>query len=85
MKQESELYKFLASARNLVSRMPKYNSKFSNRIYNNHQKMIILVFRQRMKITYREIVWFLKFSVVARTLLKLKKVPDYSTLAKFHK
>lgn len=85
MEQESELYKFLASARNLVSLMPKYNSKFSNRIYDNHQKMIILILRQKMKMTYRGIVKFLQFSVVARALLKLKSVPNYSTLVKFHK
>ena len=85
MKKISELKTFLLSARRLVSKMPKYNSKFSNRIYDNHQKMIILVFRQRMKMTYREIVRFLKFSVVARALLKLKSVPDHSTLVKFHR
>ena len=85
MKEQSELYKFLASARNLVSTIPKYNSKFSNRIYDNQQKMIILIFRQKMRMTYRSIIKFLKFSVVARALLKLKKVPDHSTLVKFHK
>lgn len=85
MKKQSELYKFLASARNLVSLMPKYNSKFSNRIYDNHQKMIILIFRQKMKMTYRGIVKFLRFSVIARALLKLKSIPNHSTLVKFHK
>jgi len=85
MKQESELYKFLASARNLISKIPKFNSKFSNRIYDNHQKMIILIFRQKMRMTYRGIVKFFRFSGLARALVHLKNVPDHSTLVKFHK
>jgi len=84
MDNKSELYKFLAEARNLVSKMPKYNSKFSNKIYDNHQKMIILIFRQKMKMTYRGIVKFLRFSNLARALLNLKSIPDHSTLVKFH-
>jgi len=85
MSNKSELKTFLVSARKLVSLMPRYNSKFSNKIYDNHQKMIILIFRQKMKTTYRGIVKFLRFSVVARALLKLKSVPDHSTLVKFHR
>ena len=85
MKNESVLKNFLVSARKLVNKIPKFNSKFSNRIYDNHQKMIILIFRQRMKMTYREIVKFLRFSVVARALLGISRVPDHSTLVKFHK
>ena len=85
MDNDSELYKFLASARNLVSKIPKYNSKFSNKIYDNHQKMIILVFRQKMKMTYRGIVRFFKFSYLARALLNLERIPNHSTLVKFHK
>lgn len=85
MQKTSELYKFLVSARNLVSLMPRYNSKFSNKIYDNHQKMIILIFRQKMRMTYRGIIKFLKFSVDARKILNLKSVPDHSTLVKFHK
>jgi len=85
MSNKSELKTFLVSARKLVSLMPKYNSKFSNRIYDNHQKMIILIFRQKMKTTYRGIIKFLQFSVVARAMLKLKSIPDHSTLVKFHK
>ena len=84
MKKESTLKSFLVSAGKLLTKLPKFNSKFSNKIYDNHQKMIILVFRQKMRMTYRGIVRFFKFSDVARALLKLKKVPNYSTLIKFH-
>jgi len=85
MKEQSELKSFLVSARKLVSLIPKYNSKFSNKIYDNPQKMIILVFKQKMKTTYRGVIKFLRFSGLARALLNLKRVPNYSTLIKFHK
>ena len=85
MQNQSELKTFLVSARKLINKIPKFNSKFSNKIYDNHQKMIILIFRQKMRMTYRNIVKFFRFSGLARALLNLKKVPDHSTLVKFHK
>lgn len=85
MEKKSELITFLVSARKLISKIPKFNSKFSNKIYDNHQKMIILIFRQKMRMTYRRIVKFFRFSGLARALLSLKSVPDHSTLVKFHK
>ncbi len=85
MKKRSELKTFLVSARKLINRIPKFSSKFSNKIYDNHQKMIILIFRQKMRMTYRGIVKFFRFSGLARALLNLKNVPDHSTLVKFHK
>ena len=85
MKNQSDLKTFLVSARKLINKIPKFNSKFSNKIYDNHQKMIILIFRQKMRMTYRGIIKFFRFSNVARALLKLKRVPDHSTLVKFHK
>ena len=37
-----------------------------------------------MKMTYREVIRFLKFNPLARALLTLRTVPDHSTLVKFH-
>jgi len=85
MKKTSDLKSFLVSARKLINKIPKFSSKFSNKIYDNHQKMIILIFRQKMRMTYRGIVRFFRFSYIARAMLNLKNVPDHSTLVKFHK
>ncbi|MBD3252659.1 IS5 family transposase [Candidatus Pacearchaeota archaeon] len=85
MKKISELKRFLVSARQLVGQLPMFNSKFSNKIYDNHQKMIILIFKQKMRMTYRGIVKFFRFSALARALIGLTRVPDHSTLVKFHK
>jgi hypothetical protein len=85
MKSESALKSFLVSSRKLVSIIPKFSSKFSNKIYDNHQNMVILLFKQKMRMTYRGIVKFFRFSSLARALVKLRSVPDHSTLVKFHK
>lgn len=85
MNNKSIFKRFLVSAKKLISRLPKFNSKFSNKIYDNHQKLIILIFRQKMKMTYRAIVRFLKFSYETRSILRLKKIPSFTTLIKFHK
>lgn len=85
MDNTSTLKMFLVSARKLISKIPRFDSKFSNKIYDNHQKMIILIFRQKMRMTYRGIVRFFRFSNLARALLNLRSVPDHSTLVKFHK
>jgi hypothetical protein len=85
MEKEPVLKRFLVSARKLISKIPMFSSRFSNKIYDDHQKMIILVFRQKMRMTYRGIVRFFRFSGLARAMLNLKNVPDHSTLVKFHK
>ena len=66
MEERSELKTFLASARKLINKIPKFNSKFSNKTYDNHQKMIIIIFHKKMRMTYRKIIKFLRFSNLAR-------------------
>ena len=84
MNKEPFLKRFVLSAKKLVTKIPKYTSKLSNKIYDNRQKLSILILRQRLKMTYREIINFLKFNPLARAMLNLKNVPDHSTLVKFH-
>ena len=84
MNKEPLLKRFVLSTKKLVTKIPRYTSKFSNKIYDNRQKFSILILRQRLKMTYREIVNFLKFNPLARALLNLKRIPDHSTLVKFH-
>lgn len=84
MIKEPFLKRFVLSAKKLVTKIPRYSSKFSNKIYDNRQKLSILILRQRLKMTYREIINFLKFNPLARAMLNLKNVPNHSTLVKFH-
>ena len=84
MNKEPFFKRFIVSTKKLLSKIPKYSSKFSNKIYDNQQKLNILILRQRLKMTYREVVRYLNFNPLARALLKLKRVPEHSTLVKFH-
>jgi hypothetical protein len=84
MNKEPFLKRFVVSTKKLVNKIPRYSSKFSNKIYDVRQKLSVLILRQRLKMTYREVVRFLKFNSLARALLNLKTVPDHSTLVRFH-
>jgi len=84
MNKEPFFKRFIASTKKLVKKIPRYSSRFSNKIYDNHQKLSILVLKQRLKMTYREIVRYLESNPLARAMLNLKTIPDHSTLVKFH-
>jgi hypothetical protein len=85
MNNDSELKNFLSLAERLTTKLPKYSSKFSNKIYDNRQKAVILILKQKMRMTYRGISNFLRFSWEARKAINLARVPDHSTLVKFAK
>lgn len=84
MNKEPFYKRFLVSAKKLVSKIPRYSSKFSNKIYDNRQKLSILILRQRLKMTYREVIRYLESNPLARAVLNLKRIPEFTTLIKFH-
>ena len=84
MNKEPFFKRFMLSAKKLVTKIPRYSSKFSNKIYDNRQKLSILILRQRLKMTYREIIRYLESNPLARAVLNLKKAPEFTTLIKFH-
>jgi len=83
MVSQKKLIRFIELARDVTNSMPRYSSRFSNHVYDNHQKMVIVVLKQKLKTTYRGIIEILEVSEVARALIKLDKLPDHSTLVKF--
>ena len=83
MISHSKLISFIELAKGISNKLPRYNSKFSNRIYDNHQKIIIIVFKQKLKLTYRGIIEFLEVSEEARRMIGLTRIPNHSTLIKF--
>ena len=85
MNKESFYLRFLKSVKKLVNKIPRYSSKFSNKIYDNRQKLSILIVRQKLGMNYREIVNFFEANPLARAMLNLEKVPNFTTLVKFHK
>jgi len=60
--------------------LPLYGSRFSKKDFTQPQLFAILVLRQFFKTDYRGIVQMLHDLTDLRRVLRLKKVPHYSTL-----
>lgn len=61
----SEYLKFVDKALEFCKEIPRYFSKFSNKIFCNHQKIILLVLKQKLRTTYRDLIEILKMSDIA--------------------
>ena len=81
----SKFLNFIDEGLELAKKIPRYFSKFSNRIYCNHQHVVLLVLKQKLATTYRELIEWLNATSEARLLLGLHKVPHHTTLVKFAK
>jgi len=83
-KEESMYLKFIDETLELTKRIPRYFSKFSNKIFDNHQKLVLLVLKQKLRKTYRDFVELLKITCIP-LYLGLKRIPEHTTLVKFAK
>jgi len=79
---DSEYLKFIDEASELVKSVPRYFSKFSKKIFCNHQKIILLVLKQKLRTTYRDLIEFLKITDIPM-FIGLKRIPHHTTLVKF--
>ncbi len=82
--KESKYIKFIDEALELCKAIPRHFSKFSNKIFCNHQHIILLVLKQKLRTTYEELIEFLRISKIPE-MIGLKRIPHYTTLVKFHK
>lgn len=64
--------------------LPAYSSRFSRHDFTQHQLFAVLVLRQFFKTDYRGIVQLLEDLSDLRRVLRLPKVPHYSTLKYAH-
>ena len=83
-RNDSKYIKFIDEALELCKSIPRHFSKFSNKIFCNHQHIVLLVLKQKLRTTYEDLIEFLKISDVPK-YLGLKRIPHYTTLVKFHK
>ncbi len=60
--------------------LPAYSSRFSPKVFTQHQLFAILVLRHFFRTDYRGIVQLLTDLSDLRSALGLQKVPHYSTL-----
>ncbi|MBU3957480.1 MAG: transposase, partial [Nanoarchaeota archaeon] len=63
-------------------RIPKYFSKFSKKIFTSWQHIILLVFRQHERKSYRDFTDWLSFSKLPKAIC-LRRIPHFTTLQKF--
>lgn len=63
--------------------IPEYSSRFSKKVYNQHQLLALLLMKEYLKCGYRELTEILELTDILQKQLKLKEIPHYSTLCKF--
>jgi hypothetical protein len=80
-----DFLKFIDEALDSAKKIPRYFSKFSNRIYCNHQKLCILVLMQKLKTTGRGVISWLRSNSEARLHIGLSRVPVHTTILRFAK
>jgi len=83
-KGDSKYLKFIDKALELCKDIPRFYSKFSNKIFCNHQKLVLLILKQKLKTTYRDLVELLKISNIP-LYVGLSRIPHHTTLVKFAK
>ncbi len=52
-------------------------------LFNNHQHIILLVLKQKLKTTYRGLIEILKVAEALSLAIGLKRIPHHTTLVKF--
>ena len=85
VKNDSQYLKFIDKALEFAKNIPRHFSKFSNKIFCNHQKIVLLVLKQKLRTTYRGLVEWLKVAEDVRLLIGLNRIPHHTTLVKFTK
>ena len=82
--KESKLLKFIEWGFKVAKAIPLYFSKYSNRIYTNHQHIVLVVLKQKLRTTWRDLIEFLKVSFIPKEI-GLIEIPHFTTLIKFSK
>lgn len=89
-KKEEEDTKYIKYAKRIIelckrSGLPLYSSKFSNKIYNNHQFIVLLSFKQYERKGYERFIAELPDKLPLIEYLHLDSLPHFTALQKFAK
>ncbi len=83
-KQEYENYlNIIDEALELSKKIPRYFCKFSNHIYCNQQKFVIVILMQKLKLTTRGIISFLRSNPSLGLEFGLLRIPVHTTIVRF--
>lgn len=75
--------KFIDETLELAKTIPRYFSKFSNKIYCNHQKLTLFILMQKFKLTTRGIVSWIRSNKEIQLLLGFTRIPVHTTIVRF--
>ena len=82
-KEYEDYLKFIDEAIEFAKNIPRYFSKFSNKIYCNHQKFAIYILMQKLKLTTRGIVSFIRSNPLLCMHFGLFRIPVHTTIVRF--
>ncbi len=54
--KNSALLNFVQQGLEVAKAIPKYFSKFSNKIFTNHQHLVLVVLKQKLRTTWRDLI-----------------------------
>ena len=77
--------RFLHAAHAQVHRLPllRYSHRFSRHTYSQQQLLTLLLFKEYLRATYRNVVDLISLMTEVCRLLNLKTIPHFTTLQKF--
>ncbi|MEK7841217.1 MAG: IS5 family transposase [Deltaproteobacteria bacterium] len=76
---------FINIAMEIVSLIKPYSSRYSKKTFTQQQLFILLILRQKLKLSYRELIEDMKTRTEVLVLLGLNRLPRPTTLSKFAK
>lgn len=82
--EESTLLSFIEQGFKVAKTIPEYFSKYSNKIYTNQQHTILVVLKQKLRTTWRDLIEILRITTIPQKI-GLKRIPNFTTLIKFSK
>ena len=65
------------------SHIPLHSSKFSKKIYSQHQLLSLIILKEEIGLDYRDFTELLQVLTPIQDILELKNLPHFTTLQKF--
>mgnify|MGYP001597438195 CR=1 FL=1 len=80
---DSTYLNFIDIALEIVSLIPPYSSKYSKKIFTQQQLLVLIIFKQKLKLSYRDLIEDIKTRESILLMLDLAKLPKPTTLIMF--
>lgn len=81
--EDSTYLSFIDIAIEIASQISPYSSRFSKRTFTQQQLLVLLIFKQKLKLSYRDLIEDIKTRESILLMLGLSKLPKPTTLIMF--